>query len=161
MLPVRFIALCLLESAGGCLSVLLVCLAPVTPASAQQPPGCPDKCGNISVPYPFGIAPGCARDIGFELDCNHTYSPPRLFLSGSSRELVSLSLAEGEAEPVYQQLGSTTCRYVFLAEDKWINTTFRGRANFNRTDDFAVPVVADWAIWNVRNCSASKGNETD
>uniref|UniRef100_A0A0E0NMJ7 EGF-like domain-containing protein n=1 Tax=Oryza rufipogon TaxID=4529 RepID=A0A0E0NMJ7_ORYRU len=51
--------------------------------------------------------------------------------------------------------------YVFLAEDKWIDTTYRGSPDFNRTDDFAVPVVLDWAIRDVYNCSAAMRNMTN
>ncbi|CAA6654963.1 unnamed protein product [Spirodela intermedia] len=43
-------------------------------------PGCPDRCGNISVPYPFGIAPDCYRP-GFRMICNSSINPPKLFLS--------------------------------------------------------------------------------
>ncbi|EEC74206.1 hypothetical protein OsI_09365 [Oryza sativa Indica Group] len=268
---------------GAALVVLIVCLAPVAPAWAQQPAGCPDKCGNTSIPYPFGIGSRCARDFNFRLVCNHAYSPPRLFVS--EVELVSLSL-DGEAralinarnycsdgttyisynalrrdsqgqlplsdvsfgrstayrfsaarnrfvvlgcpvlgylvdaeeyyvsgcismcrksqagddhlssrctgergccqntiprplnfykpyilslnksaeenrvEPIYHRLNSTACNYVFLVEDKWIDTTYSYRAYFNRTDDFDVPVVLDWAIRNVRNCRVAKRNAT-
>lgn len=73
------------------LAVLIICLPPVTPASA----GCPDHCGNIrNIPYPFGVGVNCARDSSFQLECNHTYSTPRLYLD--TQEVDSLSLADGE-----------------------------------------------------------------
>uniref|UniRef100_A0A0D9YZW9 Wall-associated receptor kinase galacturonan-binding domain-containing protein n=1 Tax=Oryza glumipatula TaxID=40148 RepID=A0A0D9YZW9_9ORYZ len=55
-------------------------------------------------------------------------------------------------EPVFRHLDSTECQYVFVAEDRWINTNYSYRAFFNRTSDFAVPVVLDWAIRNVGSC---------
>ncbi|XP_066333186.1 putative wall-associated receptor kinase-like 16 [Miscanthus floridulus] len=42
-------------------------------------PGCRTTCGNVSVPYPFGIEPSCYLK-GFDLVCNTSYTPPQLFL---------------------------------------------------------------------------------
>ena len=39
-------------------------------------PGCPDKCGYISIPYPFGTKEGCSFDAGFYINCNLSYKPP-------------------------------------------------------------------------------------
>ncbi|CAN6180763.1 unnamed protein product [Urochloa humidicola] len=47
-------------------------------------PGCPDKCGNISIPFPFGMKPGCFRE-GFEVTCDHSFQPPRAFLGKGDR----------------------------------------------------------------------------
>ncbi|CAL4915960.1 unnamed protein product [Urochloa decumbens] len=39
-------------------------------------PGCPDKCGNISIPYPFGTKAGCYFDPTFSVTCNLSTMPP-------------------------------------------------------------------------------------
>ncbi|XBJ05217.1 hypothetical protein VPH35_024041 [Triticum aestivum] len=36
-------------------------------------PGCPEACGRVTVPYPFGFRQGCFH-AGFNLTCDHT--PP-------------------------------------------------------------------------------------
>ncbi|XP_062200882.1 wall-associated receptor kinase 1-like isoform X2 [Phragmites australis] len=66
---------------------LLVLLAMVLAATADEEqqlpitlPGCPDKCGDVSIPYPFGIKANCFLP-GFEVVCNETLTPPRPFLA--------------------------------------------------------------------------------
>ncbi|KAM0829076.1 hypothetical protein ACQ4PT_067104 [Festuca glaucescens] len=44
-------------------------------------PGCRDKCGGMSIPFPFGMdKPGCFLP-GFEVTCNTSSTPPRAFLA--------------------------------------------------------------------------------
>ncbi|KAH6837555.1 hypothetical protein C2S53_009862 [Perilla frutescens var. hirtella] len=48
------------------------------PATITKP-GCPRQCGNLTVPYPFGIGigSGCAMNTGFELNCTDAFGPPQ------------------------------------------------------------------------------------
>ncbi|KAL0426227.1 UNVERIFIED_CONTAM: Wall-associated receptor kinase [Sesamum latifolium] len=48
-------------------------------------PGCQSKCGNLTVPYPFGIglASGCSIDPAFDINCNTSYNPPKAFSMGN------------------------------------------------------------------------------
>uniref|UniRef100_A0A0E0QV28 Protein kinase domain-containing protein n=1 Tax=Oryza rufipogon TaxID=4529 RepID=A0A0E0QV28_ORYRU len=74
---------------------LLSCLA----SAQQQPPapGCLDKCGDINITYPFGVGGAhCFRDKSFQLECNGSYSPPRLIIPTYNQQLLSLS-PDGEA----------------------------------------------------------------
>ncbi|XP_044954157.1 wall-associated receptor kinase 1-like isoform X2 [Hordeum vulgare subsp. vulgare] len=267
------------------MQLVLLLLLPVTRVSAQeqqqqQPPpqvvrpDCRNKCGNITIPYPFGIGAGCFRNDGrggFQLECNDSRSTPRLTVAGYGIRITSLSIVASEARAslratrrCYDSKGhiigrsgatsvplidshylfsqarnrlvalgcsnlgyfvdadgyyvsgcmavcgpqqftapgsctgvaccqstippavdyyepyvldftkeqrdrgivfysnSTTCRYVFLVETKWLSTTLAGDGEYlNRTGDFSVPVILDWAVRNVGNCSAARRNTTD
>ncbi|KAK1629729.1 hypothetical protein QYE76_004044 [Lolium multiflorum] len=67
--------------------LLLATTHTIVAADTQQQPialaGCPDKCGNISIPFPFGTKAGCFRE-GFEVTCNYSFNPPRAFLAQDS-----------------------------------------------------------------------------
>ncbi|TKW01559.1 hypothetical protein SEVIR_8G189100v4 [Setaria viridis] len=57
---------------------------------------CPKMCGDVEVPYPFGIGADCARPgyDYFRVDCNHSFNPPRPYTG--SLEIISISLDAGE-----------------------------------------------------------------
>ncbi|KAF7099205.1 hypothetical protein CFC21_100868 [Triticum aestivum] len=61
--------------------LLLIAAAGRQKLSKAEPvtlPGCPDRCGDVSIPYPFGTKDGCFLP-GFQIICNDTFHPPRAF----------------------------------------------------------------------------------
>ncbi|KAJ9560497.1 hypothetical protein OSB04_005657 [Centaurea solstitialis] len=39
---------------------------------------CPNKCGNVDIPYPFGTTEGCYLDKSYHIECNSTTQIPYL-----------------------------------------------------------------------------------
>ncbi|KAK9096286.1 hypothetical protein Sjap_021783 [Stephania japonica] len=62
--------------------------------------GCQDKCGNVSIPYPFGLGddPICYyEEARFKHVCNTTFDPPLLFIEGdNSAPIIDISLSQGQ-----------------------------------------------------------------
>ncbi|KAH7678067.1 Non-specific serine/threonine protein kinase protein [Dioscorea alata] len=54
-------------------------------------PGCPDKCGNVTIPYPFGLSDSCHLP-GFDITCNHTAdNPPKPFIGKGNIEIFNIT----------------------------------------------------------------------
>ncbi|XP_058110511.1 wall-associated receptor kinase 2-like [Magnolia sinica] len=75
-------------------------LATTPEGLASQPlvttkPGCPDKCGKVDIPYPFGIGDRCNIGVGgFNITCNDTNNdPPKPFWG--RLEVFEISLLSG------------------------------------------------------------------
>jgi hypothetical protein len=86
-------------------------------------PGCPESCGSVTVPYPFGFRRGCFS-AGFKLTCDKKYHPPKLFL-GDGVEVDHISLA-GRTMRVQSRVmnfsrsdGNTTVKPSIDSTDLW------------------------------------------
>jgi len=53
---------------------------------------CTRSCGNISIPYPFGVELGCYHATGFNLTCNHSSDQPKLFLGDGTVQVLDISV---------------------------------------------------------------------
>ena len=88
--------------------IIIICLQCVTDhealtisassSSSTAPPsmaklGCDDHCGNISIPYPFGIWKRCYHNIEwFSINCDNSSNPPKPFLNHSKLNLEVLNI---------------------------------------------------------------------
>ncbi|XP_073129430.1 putative wall-associated receptor kinase-like 11 isoform X2 [Henckelia pumila] len=67
---------------------------PISKDTYIAKPGCQSKCGNLTVPYPFGIGlnSGCSISPFFDINCNTSFDPPKAFLHISDDiEVISIS----------------------------------------------------------------------
>ncbi|KAK3160128.1 hypothetical protein QOZ80_1BG0055530 [Eleusine coracana subsp. coracana] len=77
-------------TASAAAASLLLVLQMMSSSTFAQLGGCPASCGNVSVPYPFGIGANCSLP-GFDLTCDRS----RLLLGDNTSKLqvVEISLA--------------------------------------------------------------------
>ena len=67
----------------------------VAVATAARSPGCATRCGDIDVPYPFGLDPQCAIHDGFQLNCTTVGRTTKLFYFNV--EVTKISVQDGKA----------------------------------------------------------------
>ncbi|CAM0877909.1 unnamed protein product [Alopecurus aequalis] len=76
-------------SSGLAPTAMNIKVASATPPSTASLADCPKTCGDVSIWYPFGVGPGCFRQ-GFELICDATTQPHKLFLGNTTTQVTSL-----------------------------------------------------------------------
>ncbi|KAH1065191.1 hypothetical protein J1N35_030178, partial [Gossypium stocksii] len=63
-----------------------------TSVAGHAKPGCQSKCGNLSIPYPFGTGNGCNISSNFFITCNTNFNPPKAFLTTGDLVVLYISL---------------------------------------------------------------------
>ncbi|KAK8646958.1 hypothetical protein V6N13_120721 [Hibiscus sabdariffa] len=75
------------------LAVTLTIIATPPQVAGQAKAGCQSKCGNISIPYPFGTGSAdCNISSSFFIRCDTTFNPPKAFLETGNHEILYISL---------------------------------------------------------------------
>ena len=113
-------------------------------------PGCRTQCGNLTIEYPFGIDKGCSIDESFDLTCNLTSNPPKLFIGSGNIEIYSMSghemkISNSIAFRCYNESGRAT--YELIAWTNLETTPF----TFSQKNKFTVIGCDDSALITGRN----------
>ncbi|CAL2252429.1 unnamed protein product [Prunus armeniaca] len=78
----------------------------------QAKPGCPEKCGNLTIPYPFGIGDGCYLRPEFNITCNQASTHPtyltrnNLSITNFYFDEAELQIAHDAADSCHDALGN-------------------------------------------------------
>ncbi|KAI3899534.1 hypothetical protein MKW92_022758, partial [Papaver armeniacum] len=119
-----------------CLQLASTTETPIIASKVITKPGCQDKCGNVSIPYPFGIGNGCFMPR-FEIKCNDSTRA----VYGSDLNVSNISILDGEM--------TTTLGIVTNCSDKsiqtnneWIGAQFR-KFTFSNTKNKFIAIGCD------------------
>ncbi|KAM7474544.1 hypothetical protein LguiB_021787 [Lonicera macranthoides] len=81
-----------------CVLLLFLLLAAAASPPPISMPGCPDKCGDESVPYPFGFGRSeCFKSSSFELNCTYDVIDKKHKLSQGGFKIENIFMENGTA----------------------------------------------------------------
>ncbi|GLU21931.1 hypothetical protein SLE2022_380410 [Rubroshorea leprosula] len=107
-------------------------------------PGCRREfCGNVSIPYPFGIGTDCYMDKGFEVYCNASKFP-RIILNGEELEVLYISL-DPSFISIKLPINCTDCGKILEHLSPYRSPFESIWSTFDEHYDY-VPGVLEWAI---------------
>ncbi|KAM7497119.1 hypothetical protein LguiA_021533 [Lonicera macranthoides] len=70
--------------------------AVVTAEASLAKPNCEDRCGNVSIPYPFGIGANCSATKSFTITCMTSFKVQNPFIDiGINLKVLEISLHRG------------------------------------------------------------------
>ncbi|XP_022870459.1 wall-associated receptor kinase-like 1 [Olea europaea var. sylvestris] len=103
---------------------LLSLLSNATAAPSYRPAGCPSRCGNVEIPYPFGIGPYCSLNSHFEIICLNSSNPPKPYFFFHQFEVVNISETQIYVKNATQQLAMACYGMTQHPHDTNINLDF-------------------------------------
>ncbi|RWR79325.1 putative wall-associated receptor kinase-like protein 16 [Cinnamomum micranthum f. kanehirae] len=136
---------------------IFFCLFIAAATEEELRPECPTSCGNVRIPYPFGIGnPSCYRNEHFEITCNYTETHDQKPFWGE-QEILDIS-------PLGQMTIRSWLRWDCYFENStvssnmpyWINLDQRGPFTISTTRNKLTVVGCD--SWVILTGSSSRGH---
>lgn len=66
----------------------------ISVSSSIAKSGCPDQCGKLSIPFPFGVGQNRYLAPSFEIICNTSTNPAKAYLSVLNAEIIELTASQ-------------------------------------------------------------------
>ncbi|KAJ4800509.1 Wall-associated kinase family protein [Rhynchospora pubera] len=125
---------------------------PYSIAEATQSLGCQTTCGDVNIPYPFGIGQGCALSKEFELNCTNKNGTYKAFISDV--EVINISLFQGQARVknwISWQCYNSTANEIsdyYWGELNFTTTPFRFSSTQNKFTAIGAQTLAYFYLQN-------------
>ncbi|KAL2473593.1 Wall-associated receptor kinase-like 8 [Forsythia ovata] len=116
-------------------TVLAVAAVAPPPSNALEytKPGCERKCGNLEIPYPFGIGSKCSQNRYFNINCNTSFNPPKPYLHNVSDVL--------EANLSYFEVVNISEAQIYVKNSKaQVAMACYGEGLDNKTQDYSTTI---------------------
>ncbi|KAD7477987.1 hypothetical protein E3N88_01123 [Mikania micrantha] len=118
-------------------------------------PNCPASCGNVIVPYPFGIGTDCSLDDTFNLTCNTSnHESPKLFIGDGNLRIYNISDSELRiitfvSSQCYNQNGYVDgyTSYISIGSDMPLTFSTKNKFTVVGCDDFALISGRDYVYF--------------
>ena len=90
------------------IGVIISAIAAATAAAAAlAKPGCHNMCGNVEIPYPFGLSKECSLDETFLITCDNNLAKKGVTVTNISIEAHELRVLHFVAQDCHNQHGSS------------------------------------------------------
>ncbi|XP_047942302.1 wall-associated receptor kinase-like 10 isoform X2 [Salvia hispanica] len=73
------------------ISIFLILPPSLLSAALHAKPGCLDRCGDLLIPYPFGVGPNCNLNPYFDINCDSSTNPPKAYLSILKKQVIEFN----------------------------------------------------------------------
>ncbi|XP_075647133.1 wall-associated receptor kinase 2-like [Castanea sativa] len=138
-------------------AVMLSELAAAAIAFPIALPNCPDKCGDVEIPYPFGLREGCYIGQNFFVNCTNSFGPTQpILLGGLTATNFSL---EGQAN-VLTHMAKDCYKHGVLDQGLsiWTSVYLNSSLNFTISSSQNKFIVVGCDTYAYLNFQQEKGN---
>ena len=149
-----------------CTFLLLLTCGFAAAAPPNVKPDCRADCGKVSIPYPFGIGPGCYMDDWFEIVCNGTGA----FLKRINMEVLRLTISSDESATdstvlvkspiIYSEYCNRTGGTVNLTGSPFVFSSYANKFTAVGCDNFATMTAIEPMVVGCKSeCNGSYRSE--